>query len=75
MGLHSIPAARLNQQKTGADAELRVGLASSILVGIVTSPRIIGVPTLVAADTEELVAVLASAIQQILCPSKPVGSK
>ncbi|MFE5700386.1 hypothetical protein [Rhodococcus koreensis] len=46
-----------------------------MLVGIVTSRRIIGVPTLVAADTEELVAVLAPAIQQILCPSQPAGSK
>ncbi|MCZ2404845.1 TetR family transcriptional regulator [Paenarthrobacter sp. Z7-10] len=52
----------------GADAALRAGLASSMLVGIVTSRNIIGVPTLVAADTEDLVAVLAPAIQQILVP-------
>jgi AcrR family transcriptional regulator len=60
---------------TGADAALRAGLASSMLVGVVTSRRIIGVPTLVAADTEELVAVLGPAIQQILCPSQPAGSR
>jgi len=53
---------------TGPDATLRAGLALSMLVGVVTSRRIIGVPTLRAADTEELVAVLAPAIQQILVP-------
>ncbi len=50
------------------DAALRAGLASSMLVGVVTSRRIIGVPTLADADTDELVAVLAPAIQQILVP-------
>jgi hypothetical protein len=34
----------------------------SMLVGIVTSRRIIGVPVLVAADTEKLVAIVAPAI-------------
>jgi AcrR family transcriptional regulator len=48
------------------DAALRAGLASSMLVGIVTSRRIIGVPTLVAADREKLVATVAPAIQLIL---------
>ncbi|WP_241983262.1 hypothetical protein [Cryobacterium tagatosivorans] len=51
------------------DAVLRAGLASSMLVGIVTGRRIIGVPTLVAADTETLVAVIGPAIQQILVPT------
>lgn len=55
-----------------SDAALRAGLASSMLVGIVTSRRIIGVPTLVAAGTEELVEVLAPAIQQILV-TEPVA--
>lgn len=50
------------------DVALRAGLASSMLVGIVTSRRIIGVPLLVAADTEKLVGVLAPAIQEILAP-------
>ncbi len=57
--------------RTDADAALRAGLASSMLVGIVTGRRIIGVPTLVSADTEELVGVLAPAIQQILVPRSP----
>ena len=41
--------------RSDADAALRAGLASSMLVGIVTSRRIIGVPVLVDADTEKLV--------------------
>ncbi len=53
---------------TGPDATLRAGLALSIVVGVVTSRKIIGVPTLRAAGTEELVVVLAPAIQQILVP-------
>jgi hypothetical protein len=44
---------------------LRAGLAAAMLVGIVTSRQIIGVPVpvLVAADTERLVA---PAIRQVL---------
>ncbi|MGY0498275.1 TetR/AcrR family transcriptional regulator [Nocardia sp. FBN12] len=48
------------------DAALRAGLAASMLVGIVTSRQIIGVPTLVAEDIESLVKVVAPAIQLIL---------
>jgi AcrR family transcriptional regulator len=52
----------------GSDAVLRAGLAASLLVGMVVSRRIIGVPVLVAAEPEELVALIAPAIQQILVP-------
>lgn len=55
-------------ERPGSDAALRAGLASSLLIGLVTSRRIIGVPLLVAADTEQLVAVIAPAIQKILVP-------
>ena len=48
------------------DAVLRAGLASAMLVGVVTSRRIVGVPVLVAADAETLVATLGPAIQQLL---------
>lgn len=51
---------------SGADAALRAGLASSMLVGIVTSRRIIGVPMLSEATTEDLVRVVAPAIQLVL---------
>lgn len=52
-----------------ANAALRAGLALSMLVGVVTSRRIIGVPSLVAADTERVVALLSPAIQAILVPA------
>ena len=53
-------------ERAAPDAALRAGLASSMLVGIVTGRRIIGVPALVTADTEQLVALLAPAIQRVL---------
>lgn len=56
----------------GSDAALRAGLASSLLVGMVTSRQIIGVPILVAADVEQLVAIVSPAIQRILVP-QPTG--
>jgi AcrR family transcriptional regulator len=54
--------------KPDADAALRAALASAMLVGVITIRRIIGVPTLAEADTEQLVGVLAPAIQQVLAP-------
>lgn len=51
-----------------SDAALRIGLATSLLIGMVICRRIIGVPVLVAAEPEELVKLLAPAIQQILVP-------
>ncbi len=51
-----------------ADAALRAGLASTMLVGVIVGRRVIGVPTLAAADTEHLVALLGPAIQRILVP-------
>lgn len=56
-------------QKAGEpDAALRAGLASSMLVGLVTSRRIINVPLLSGADTAEVVRIVAPAIQEILVP-------
>ncbi len=52
----------------GPEAALRAGLASSMLVGIVTSRQIIGVPLLVAAELDKLVTIIAPAIQEILVP-------
>lgn len=54
------------RRHTGADARLRVGLAASLLVGMVTSRKIIGVPVLVEAELDELVAIVAPAIQLVL---------
>ena len=59
---------------SAAEASLRAGLASSMLVGVITNRRIIGVPMLMDADTEQLVSILAPAIQQILAPQvAPAG--
>ena len=52
----------------GDDAMLRAGLAAAMLVGAITSRRIIGVPILVAADTDTLVGTIGPAIQQLLGP-------
>lgn len=56
------------RERLGADVALRAGLASALLVGIVTSRQIIGVPVLLAADTEQLVTIVAPAIQAVLAP-------
>ena len=55
---------------TADDSEtaLRAGLASAMLVGLVTSRRIIGVPLLTGADTATIVRIIAPAIQEILVP-------
>src|SRR5258706_3767128 len=55
-------------ERPGSDAALRAGLAASLLVGMMVGRRIIGVPILVAAEPEELVSVVAPAIQRILVP-------
>jgi AcrR family transcriptional regulator len=55
-------------QRLGSDAALRAGLASSLLVGMVVGRRIIGVPVLAGAKQEDLIRVIAPAIQQILAP-------
>ncbi|WP_217696674.1 TetR family transcriptional regulator [Mycobacterium sp. GA-1841] len=52
-----------------ADAVLRAGLASSMLVGLVVGRRIVGVPALVEADVETLIALVAPAIQSVLAPA------
>lgn len=58
-------------QRLTPDAALRAGLATSLLMGMVLCRRVIGVPVLVAADAEQLVTLIAPAIQQILAPSPP----
>jgi AcrR family transcriptional regulator len=54
--------------RLGPDAALRAGLATSLLIGMVVCRRIIGVHVLAAAPPEELVTLIAPAIQQILVP-------
>lgn len=50
----------------GDEALLRAGLAASMLIGVILSRRIIGVPALVRADTDTLVRTVGPAIQAIL---------
>ena len=53
----------------GGDAMLRAGLAASMLIGVITSRDIIGVPALASADIEILIAAAAPAIQRVLVGS------
>ncbi|MDH4565627.1 TetR/AcrR family transcriptional regulator [Pseudomonas sp. BN414] len=55
-------------ERLSSDAMLRAGLASSLLVGLIVGRRVFGVPVLVAAESEELVKVMAPAIQKLLVP-------
>lgn len=52
------------------EAALRAGLASAMLVGVITGRRIIGVPMLVQTAHEDLVRVVAPAIQMVLVPER-----
>ena len=54
----------------GDDSMLRAGLAAAMLVGVITSRRIIGVPILVAADTDTLVKTIGPAIQHLLADDR-----
>ncbi|MBA0047252.1 TetR/AcrR family transcriptional regulator [Mycobacteroides sp. LB1] len=47
-------------------AQLRVGLASSMLVGVMFGRRLVQVPTLAQTNTDTLVALIAPAVQTIL---------
>lgn len=57
---------RSTDQGCAKEWPLRSGLAAAMLVGVLTTRRIIGVPEVAAADHEKLVALLAPAIQAVL---------
>ncbi|MEU6128238.1 TetR family transcriptional regulator [Saccharopolyspora sp. NPDC047091] len=50
------------------DAELRAGIAASMLVGLVVGRGIVGVPALTGADRETLVELVGNAVQGVLAP-------
>jgi AcrR family transcriptional regulator len=51
-------------------ARIRVGLASSMLVGVIVGRRLVQVPTLRAANTEVVVELIAPAMQAILAGNR-----
>ncbi|MGN5632111.1 TetR/AcrR family transcriptional regulator [Streptomyces sp. AC154] len=55
-----------------ADAELtlRVGVVSSMLVGLVVGRRVVGVPTLTGVERERLIALVGPAVQSVLVPAR-----
>lgn len=55
----------------GPEKALRVGVASSMLVGLVVGRDIVRVPSMVEAETEALVALIAPALQAILTGDPP----
>jgi len=50
----------------GEERTLRAGLAAAMLVGVVTSRRVIGVPALADADPERIISLLGPAIGALL---------
>lgn len=55
--------------RTVADATLRAGIVSSMLVGLVVGRGIVGVPTLTGVERETLVALVGPAVQSVLVPT------
>lgn len=53
-------------QGRGDDALLRAGLAAAMLIGIIISRTVVGVPVLVAADTKVLARTVGPTIQLLL---------
>lgn len=53
------------------DLTLRVGVVSSMLVGLVVGRRVVGVPTLTGAEREQLIALVGPAVQSVLVPASP----
>lgn len=58
------------RQREDPTAMLRAGLVASLLIGMVIGRRVIGVPMLVATEAEELVRMIAPAIQMMLVPEE-----
>lgn len=50
------------------DAALRAGIVSAMLVGLVLGRRLVGVHTLARAGRDELVRLVAPAVQAVLAP-------
>ncbi|MFF1926304.1 TetR family transcriptional regulator [Streptomyces sp. NPDC058221] len=55
------------------DLALRVGVVSSMLVGLVVGRGVVGVPTLTGAEREQLIALVGPAVQSVLVPMRADG--
>lgn len=55
------------------DATLRVGIVSSMLVGLVVGRGVVGVPTLTGVERQTLVALVGPAVQNVLLPASPAA--
>lgn len=51
------------------DVMLRVGIVSSMLVGLVVGRGVVGVPTLTGAERERLIMLVGPAVQSVLLPT------
>ncbi|MFD8686558.1 TetR family transcriptional regulator [Streptomyces sp. NPDC059651] len=59
----------LASRSADADLTLRVGVVSSMLVGLVVGRGVVGVPTLTGAEREQLIALVGPAVQSVLVPT------
>jgi AcrR family transcriptional regulator len=59
----------------GEDAPLRAELAGALMVGLFISRRIVGVEPLATASTDQVVALLAPALDTILGPRSPLRQR
>ncbi|MEV6476748.1 hypothetical protein [Streptomyces sp. NPDC051657] len=55
------------------DVALRVGIVSSMLVGLVVGRGVVGVPTLSEAERERLITLVGPAVQSVLIPVPRAG--
>jgi hypothetical protein len=55
------------------DMLARVGIAASMLIGVIVARRIVQVPALSEQDSEALIARLAPAVQTVLTAGSPAG--
>ncbi|MFJ4898177.1 TetR family transcriptional regulator [Streptomyces sp. NPDC088727] len=59
----------LASRPADADLTLRVGVVSSMLVGLVVGRGVVGVPTLAGVEREQLIALVGPAVQSVLVPA------
>ncbi|MFI7292152.1 TetR family transcriptional regulator [Streptomyces anulatus] len=64
----------LASRSPDGDVTLRVGIVSSMLVGLVVGRGVVGVPTLSEVERERLITLVGPAVQSVLVPSpRPDG--